>query len=75
MATWSGGDGHVVETGFSIECKIGDEELFGVNGVVEREAWELEIGSKEDAAGGSKADGTDVVAGYGGAGQGAGLLN
>ncbi|KAF2325117.1 hypothetical protein GH714_022870 [Hevea brasiliensis] len=65
VATGSGGDGQVVEAGFSIETEIGDEELFGVNGLVERQARELEVGSKEDAAGGSKAHRTDVVVGYG----------
>ncbi|KAF7820548.1 putative inactive cytidine deaminase 4 [Senna tora] len=52
--------------------EVGDEELLGVDGVVEGEAGELEVDADEDAAGGAHADGGDGEAGDGRAGEGKG---
>ena len=43
MAAGSGGDGEVSEVWLGVEREVGDEELLGVDRVVEREAWELDI--------------------------------
>jgi hypothetical protein len=61
VATRSGGDGEVRDGRLGIEGEIGEEELFGVDGVVEREVWKLNVDAEEDAAGGSaEADGANV---------------
>lgn len=63
MAAGGGGNGEVVEAGLGIEIEIGEEELLGVDGMVEGEVWELEVDAEEDAAGGAEPHGADVVAG------------
>ena len=59
MAAGRGGDGEGEEGGLGVEEEVGDEELFGVDGVVEGEARELEVDADEDATGGAGADGGD----------------
>jgi hypothetical protein len=41
VATRGGGDSNVFEGGFCIKSEIGDEELFGVDRMMEREAREF----------------------------------
>lgn len=50
MATWVGRDDDVFEAGVRVERQIGDEELLGVDGVVEWESWEFHIHAYEDAS-------------------------
>lgn len=69
VAAGGGGDGEVVEVGLGIEGEICEEELLGVDGLVEGEAGELEVDADEDSAGGSEPHGADVVAGDGRAGE------
>lgn len=54
----------------AVESEVGGEELLGVDGVVEREAGELEVDADEDTAVGGEADGGDWVGGDGRASQG-----
>lgn len=61
MAAGGGGDGEEIEVRFGVEGEICDEELFGVNRVMKRKAREFEIDAEENSAGGSEADGADVV--------------
>lgn len=75
MATGGGGSDEVIEVGLSVEGEIGDEELLCVDGMVKREAGELEVNAEEDPAGGSKADGNDVVVGNWRAGKALGGLD
>lgn len=75
VAAGSVGDGEALKGGFGIEGEIGDEELFGVDRVVERETRELEIGSEEYAAGGSETDGANVEFGYRRTSQGLGRFD
>lgn len=65
MAAGGGGDGQAAEMGLGLEGEVGDEELLGVDGVVEGEAREFEVDAEEDPAAGSQPDGADVVLGYG----------
>ena len=45
MSARRGGDGEVSEMSLAVEGEIGYEELLGVDRVVEREAWELDVDS------------------------------
>lgn len=69
VATRSRGDGEVAKVGFGIEGEISEEELLGVDGVVERKGGELEVDAEEDAAGGAETDGSNVVVGDRGTGE------
>lgn len=68
VAAGGGGDGERVEGGLGVEGHVGEEELLGVDGVVEGEAGELDVDADEGAAGGAEAYGGDVEVGDGGAG-------
>lgn len=70
MATRGGGNDEAVETGLRIEGEVGEEELLGVNGLVEGETGELEVDADEDAAGRAETDGGDWEVGNGGASEG-----
>lgn len=72
MATWGGGDGEEEEGGFRMEGEVGKEELLGVDGLVEREARELEVDAEEDPARGTEADGDNGEGGDGWATEGLG---
>jgi len=67
-----GGDGKGNQVGLCIQGEVGDQELFGVDGVVEGEPRELQVHAHQDAAGGGQAHGGDGELGDGGAGQGLG---
>ena len=70
MAAGGGGDGEVGEGRLGIEGEVGEEELLGVDGVVEREVEELDVYAEEDAAGdAADADGANVEVGDGCAGE------
>lgn len=70
VAARGGGDGEVGEGRLGIEGEVCEEELLGVDGVVEREVEELHVYAEEDAAGDSAdADGADVEVGDGCAGE------
>jgi len=49
VATWctedgaGDGDSYMSELFHGVESEVGDEELLGVDGVVKREIWELDI--------------------------------
>ena len=64
MAAGGGGDGEIAEVGLGIKGEVGDEELLGMDGVVEGEAGEFEVDAEEDPAAGSQSDGADVEVGY-----------
>lgn len=70
MAAGGGGDGEGVEAGLGVVGHVGEEELFGVDGVVEGEAGELHVHAHEDAAGGGESDGGDGKVGDGRTGEG-----
>lgn len=72
VAAGGGGDGDCEEAGAAVDGEVGEEELLGVDGVVEGDAGEFEIDSDEDAAVGAEADGADVEVGDWGAGEGLG---
>lgn len=72
VAAGGGGDGDGEEAGAAVDGEVGEEELLGVDGVVEGDAGEFEIDADEDAAVGAEADGADVEVGDGGAGEGLG---
>lgn len=67
-----GGDGQGHQVGLRIQGEVGDEELFGVDGVVEGEPRELQVDADEDAAGGGQAHGGHGELGDGGSGEGLG---
>ena len=48
MTARGGGNSDVFKTWLRIEEKVGDEELLGVDGMVEGKTWEFQIGSEED---------------------------
>lgn len=52
VAARSGGDGEV-RGGGGVEGEVSEEELFGVDGVVEGEVGELDVDAEEDTAVGS----------------------
>lgn len=70
MAAGGGGDGEGVEVGLDVVGHVGEEELFGVDGVVEGEAGELHVHAHEDATGGAESDGGDGKVGDGRTGEG-----
>lgn len=73
MSTRVSGDDDVGERGKGwVNRDVGDEELLGVDGVVEGQSWEFEIDSDEDAAVCGQAGGGDGETGDRGAGEGEG---
>lgn len=72
VAAGGGGDGEEEEGGLGVEGEVGEEELLGVDGVVEGEAGELDVDAEEDPAGGAQADGYHGEVGDGWAGEGLG---
>lgn len=70
MPAGCGGDGDVFEAGLCVDEEVGDEELLGVDGVVERETRQLDVAAEENPARGSIPDGPDVELGDERAGQG-----
>lgn len=61
MAARGGGNSQVSKTWFRIEGKVGDEELLGVDGLVEGETREFKIDPEKDPTRGSHSDCSDVV--------------
>lgn len=53
VAARGGGDSEGVEAGLAVECEVREEELLGVDGVVEGETRELHVDADEYAAGGA----------------------
>ena len=72
VAAGGGGDGEGEEAGDAGGGEVGDEELLGVDRVVEGDAGELEVDAEEDPAVGSQPGGADVVVGDWRASQGLG---
>ncbi|PON50448.1 hypothetical protein PanWU01x14_223130 [Parasponia andersonii] len=48
MAAGGGGNGDVLEVGLAVDGEVRDEELLGVDGVVEGETRELEVDADKD---------------------------
>lgn len=63
VAAGGGGDSEGEEAGGAVDGEVGEEELLGVDGVVEGGADEFQVDAGEDAAVGGQADGADVVVG------------
>lgn len=53
VAAGGGGDGKGEEAGGAVDGEIGEEELLGVDGVMEGDAGEFQVDAEEDAAVGS----------------------
>lgn len=75
MAAGRGGNGHVIEAGLGLDREVGDEELLGVDGVVEGEARELQVDAKEDPTRRPVPDGSHVEFGDGNPGEALGGLD
>ncbi|KAK9107271.1 hypothetical protein Syun_023282 [Stephania yunnanensis] len=63
VATRGRGNNDVEKVGLRVEGDVGDEELFGINGLVERDAKELDVVTEEEVAGGAEGDGANVILG------------
>ena len=75
VAAGGGRDCEGGERGLAVEGEVGYEELFGVDGVVEREAGEFEVDTDVDPTRGSDSDGGDPEVRDWWAGEGAGAVH